>query len=96
VFDLLQKDTLTRVERERVKEVAKELLDKLLSDKLRIDNWREKATAQAQVKAEIIKHLFVNLPGAGYAEDEISARADMVFAHLYHPGIGAGGNPIYH
>ena len=96
VFDLLQKNTLTLVERERIKEIAKELLDKLLSDKLRIDNWREKATAQAQVKAEIIKHLFVNLPGAGYAEDEISARVDMVFAHLYHPGVGASGSSMYH
>ena len=96
VFDLLQKETLTRVERERIKEVAKELLDKLLSGKLRIDNWREKASAQAQVKAEIIKHLFVNLPGAGYTEHEISTRADMVFAHLYQPGIGEGGSPLYH
>jgi type I restriction enzyme R subunit len=96
VFDLLQKDTLTRVEREQIKEVAKELLGKLLSGKLRIDNWREKATAQAQVKAEIIKHLFFNLPGAGYTEHEISARADMVFAHLYQPEIGASGSPLYH
>ncbi|KAF0218351.1 MAG: hypothetical protein FD174_2968 [Geobacteraceae bacterium] len=37
VFDLLQKDSLTRPERERIKEVAKELLDKLLSGKLQID-----------------------------------------------------------
>ncbi|ABQ28444.1 protein of unknown function DUF450 [Geotalea uraniireducens Rf4] len=88
VFDLLQKDTQTRPERERIKEVAKELLDKLLSDKLQIDHWREKATAQAQVKAEIIKHLFVNLPETGYAEHEISARADLVFAHLYQTCAG--------
>ena len=96
VFDMLQKDSLTRPERERIKEVAKELLDKLLSGKLQIDHWREKASAQAQVRAEIIKHLFVNLPGTGYTEHEISARADMVFAHLYHPGIGASGSPLYH
>jgi type I restriction enzyme R subunit len=96
VFDLLQKDTLTRPERERIKEVAKELLDKLLSGKLQIDHWREKASAQAQVRAEIIKHLFVNLPGTGYSEHEISERADMVFAHLYQPGIGASGSPLYH
>ena len=96
VFDMLQKDSLTRPERERIKEVAKELLDKLLSGKLQIDHWREKASAQAQVRAEIIKHLFVNLPGTGYNEHEISARADMVFAHLYHPGIGASRSPLYH
>ena len=96
VFDLLQKDTLTRPERERIKEVAKDLLGKLLSGKLQIDHWREKATAQAQVRAEIIKHLFINLPGTGYAEHEISAKADMVFSHLYQTGIGVSGSQLYH
>jgi len=97
VFDLLKKDNLTRPEREQIKVVAKELLKKLLADKLKIDHWREKATAQAQVRAEIIKHLFVNLPGTGYAEHEISSRADLVFAHLYQTGIGVGaGSQMYH
>lgn len=96
VFDLLQKDSLTRPERERIKEVAKDLLDKLLSGKLQIDHWREKATAQAQVKAEIIKHLFTNLPAGVYPPDEITSRADLVFAHLYQTGIGAGGSQMYH
>lgn len=96
VFDLLQKESLTRPERERIKEVAKELLAKLLSDKLQIDHWREKATAQAQVKAEIIKHLFINLPGTGYAEHEITTRADLVFAHLYQARIGVGGIQLCH
>lgn len=97
VFDLLQKDTQTRPERERIKVVAKELLEKLLSGKLQIDHWREKATAQAQVKAEIIKHLFINMPGTGYTEHEIPERADMLFAHLYQTGIGGfGGSPLYH
>lgn len=54
VFDLLQKDTLTKGDRDAIKKVAKELLDKLTSGKLQIDHWREKATAQAQVKAEIL------------------------------------------
>lgn len=98
VFDLLQKEALTRTEREKIKEVAKELLNKLLSGKLTIDHWREKATAQAQVKAEIIKHLFVNLPGSGYADHEISVKADLIFAHLYQTGIGVGGaeSRMYH
>lgn len=97
VFDLLQKETLTRNEREKIKEVAKELLKKLLAGKLQIDHWREKATAQAQVKAEIIRHLFVSLPGSGYANDEISVKAEMIFAHLYQTGIGVGaGNSTFH
>jgi type I restriction enzyme R subunit len=96
VFDLLQKENLTRAERERIKTVSKELLEKLLAGKLQIDHWREKATAQAQVRAEIIKHLFVSLPESGYADHEISAKADMIFAHLYQTGIGVSGSQLYH
>ena len=75
--------------------VAKELLDKLTSGKLQIDHWREKATAQAQVKAEIIKHLFAHLPSGAYDADEINLKADAVFAHIYTAGFGEGAR-VYH
>lgn len=90
VFDLLQKEALTNKDREAIKQVAKELLEKLNSGKLQIDHWREKATAQAQVKAEIIKHLFEHLPDGTYGASEIDLKADAVFAHIYTGGFGAG------
>ena len=90
VFDLLQKESLTRDEREAIKRVARELLDRLNSGKLQIDRWREKATARAQVQSEIIKHLFINLPGDLYDVDEISLKASALFAHLYTAGPGEG------
>jgi type I restriction enzyme R subunit len=80
VFDLLQKASLTRGERDRIKTVARELLAKLLAGKLLIDRWREKATAQARVKDEIIKHLFVNLPADAHDAQEIELKAHTVFA----------------
>lgn len=95
VFDLLQKDSLTRGDRDAIKKVAKELLDKLSSGKLQIDHWREKATAQAQVKAEIIKHLFAHLPSGAYDADEINLKANAVFAHIYTAGFGEGAR-VYH
>lgn len=95
VFDLLQKDSLTKGDREAIKKVAREMLDKLTSGKLQIDRWREKATAQAQVKAEIIKHLFANLPAGAYDADEIDLRAGAVFTHLYTAGFGEGAR-VYH
>ena len=95
VFDLLQKDTLTKGNRDAIKKVAKELLDKLTSGKLKIDHWREKATAQAQVKAEIIKHLFAHLPSGAYDADEINLKANAVFAHIYTAALGEGAR-VYH
>lgn len=95
VFDLLQKDSLTMGDSEKIKKVAKDLLDTLSSGKLQIDHWREKATAQAQVKAEIIKHLFANLPDEAYDADEINLKASAVFAHIYTMGSALGGQ-VYH
>lgn len=89
VFDLLQKDSLTKTDRETIKKVARELLEKLNSGKLQIDHWREKATAQAQIKAEIIKHLFASLPPGAYDADEIDLKAGALFAHIYTNGDGA-------
>jgi type I restriction enzyme, R subunit len=59
--------------------------------KLQIDHWREKATAQAQVKAEIIKHLSANLPPGAYDAGEIDLKANAVFAHRYTDGFGSDG-----
>ncbi|WP_455232598.1 type I restriction endonuclease subunit R [Geopseudomonas aromaticivorans] len=95
VFDLLQKDSLTKKDRDAIKQVAKELLVKLIGDKLQIDHWREKAAAQAQVKAEILKHLYVHLPSGAYDAEEINLKANVVFAHIYTAGVGEGGR-VYH
>ena len=95
MFDLLQKDTLTKGDRDAIKKVAKALLERLASGKLQIDHWREKATAQAQVKAEIIKHLYAHLPPGVYDTDEINTKANAVFAHLYTAGFGEGAR-VYH
>ncbi|QMV73525.1 type I restriction endonuclease subunit R [Comamonas piscis] len=95
VFDLLQKDDLTKSDRDKIKKVAKDLLDTLANGKLQIDHWREKAAAQAQVKAEIIKHLWANLPGGAYEAEEIDAKAGALFAHIFTTS-GEGGAPFYH
>jgi type I restriction enzyme R subunit len=89
VFDLLEKATLKKSERELIKKVAKELLDKLHSGQLQIDHWREKAAAQAQVQEAILKHLYTALPMDVYLADEIEQKAGAIFAHLYSTNSGA-------
>ncbi|TBU73290.1 type I restriction endonuclease subunit R [Phytopseudomonas daroniae] len=88
VFDLLQKESLSKGDRDAIKKAAKELLNKLAGGKLQIDRWREKAAAQAQVKAEIIKHLWDSLPLASYDAEEIDLKANAVFSHIYSSGMG--------
>lgn len=95
VFDLLQKESLSKSDREAIKKIARELLDSLTSGKLQIDHWKEKATAQAQVKLEIAKHLFSNLPPSSYDAEEISEKAAAIFAHLYTASFGQEAMTIH-
>jgi type I restriction enzyme R subunit len=95
VFDLLQKDTLSKKDREAIKRVAKELLKKLQNERFTLDRLHTMATVQAQVKAEIIKHLFAGLPPGAYDADEINLKAGAVFAHIYTAGLGDGAR-VYH
>ncbi len=89
VFDLLQKDSLTKSEREAIKKIAKELLEKLTNQRFSLDRLRSMATVQAQMKAEIIKHLFTHLPEGAYETDEINSKAAAVFIHFYSIETGS-------
>ncbi|MEY3201275.1 MAG: Type restriction-modification system restriction subunit [Pseudomonadota bacterium] len=95
VFDLLQKDSLTKSDREAIKKVAKDLLGKLSDQRFALDRLRTMATVQAQMKAEIIKHLFANLPSPAYHPEEINLKAGAVFAHIYSAGL-SGGVQVVH
>jgi type I restriction enzyme R subunit len=48
LFDLLIKKDISKKGRERIKSVAKELLDKLKSEKLNVDQWRKKNVPRLQ------------------------------------------------
>lgn len=95
VFDLLQKDSLTKAERDAIKKVAKDLLDKLSDQRFALDRLRTMATVQAQMKAEIIKHLFANLPTPAYHPEEINLKAGAVFAHIYSAGLGGDAQVVH-
>ena len=53
------------------------------------------AKVQAQMQADIIKHLYAHLPGDAYDPDEITIKASAVFAHIYSTGLDVGA-PVYH
>jgi type I restriction enzyme R subunit len=84
LFDLLVKPDLSKQEIERIKKVAKELLEHLKADKLIIDNWREKEATRDSIKSEIKDWLWKDsgLPES-YTTEEISQKADEVYAHIF-------------
>jgi type I restriction enzyme R subunit len=93
LFDLLVKPGLSKTDIERIKKVAKDLLEHLKADKLIIDNWREKEATRDSIRAEIHNCLYNDATGLpeSYTEDEISQKTDVVFTHIFR--VYSTGNP---
>jgi len=94
LFDLLiSGKKLTPAQRNRVKTVGSELIDALKKEKLRIDNWRDKDTAKADVKSFIYDFLYneqTGLPTDSFTDDEVQTKAWIVFDHVYQQYQDAG------
>ncbi len=87
VFDLLKKPDLSAKEIERIKSVAVALLQTLKAEKLRIQHWRDKEATRDAVRLAIRDFLWddaTGLPVNRYNEDDVKARAEDVYAHVFH------------
>ncbi|MCY3729504.1 MAG: HsdR family type I site-specific deoxyribonuclease [Nitrospira sp.] len=98
IFDLLKKPDLTAAEMKRIKSVAVELLRTLKSEKLRVDQWREKETTRDAVVVTIRDFLYnetTGLPTGIYSDDEVATKSDDVFRHVFrvYPTLPS---PYYH
>lgn len=86
LFDLLVKPELDSKEIARIKKTAKELLDKLKTEKLRVDNWRDKQATRDAVRVEIKNFLWddrIGLPMGIYSDDDVEEKADLVYQHIF-------------
>ena len=93
IFDILTRPApeLSLEERNEVKKVARELLEKL--KQLLVLNWRQKAAARSQVKLAIEDVLDHGLPRV-YSPDLYKQKCSAVFEHLYET-YGDRGTSIY-
>ena len=93
IFDLLKKDNLKDKEIDEVKKVAKQTLDSLKAEKLKIERWRESTQLRAQVKTTIYDTLLW-LPQEPYSEDEVNEKTNVIYQHIFtnYPG---GGQSVY-
>jgi type I restriction enzyme R subunit len=94
IFDLLREGKeLEGKELKQVKKVAKETLEKLKAEKLKIEHWREKREITAQVKLMIYNQLLW-LPEEAYNDEEVSMKSLSVYQHIYSNYYG-GGKSVY-
>lgn len=86
IYDLLCKPELKAADIKRIKEVAIGLLQTLKAEKLRVDQWREKEATRDAVLLTIRDFLWsdeTGLPVDAYSEEEVQARSEDVFRHVY-------------
>jgi len=90
MFDLLTKPgiELTEKEEKKVKQVAKDLLEKLKRDKLVLD-WRKHQRTRAAVKVSIRDELD-KLPEDPYPEELYDTKIAAVYEHVYEAYSGKG------
>ena len=87
IFDLLKKPALGPVEIKRIKAVARALLEKLKTEKLRIDQWRDKEATRDAVRVAIYDFLYnseTGLPESSYGEDDMRTKTEAVFHYVCH------------
>ncbi len=91
IFDLLTKPAikLSKKEQEKVKQVAKDLLDTLKAERLVLD-WRKRQQTRAAVELEIEK-ILDHLPGI-YATKLYNQKCTLVYQHVYEKYYGQGGS----
>lgn len=72
------------------------MLARLKAEKLRIDNWREKEIAKAEVKTFIRRDFLysedIGLPAGWYSADDVEKKSEVVFNHILVNYSGAVHN----
>jgi type I restriction enzyme R subunit len=87
LFDLLQKDTLDKTARERVKQASRELLASIKTQLGRLDRFWEKEQTKADVEVFILDQIFASLPTPPFSATEKEQVAKNVYAHIWQQAV---------
>jgi type I restriction enzyme R subunit len=83
MFDLLFKPTITKVERERLKQASKALLASVKECVASMKDWMTNSSTQAEVKIRILDTLWSVLPMPPFDEAETDAVANRIYEFVW-------------
>ncbi len=89
LFDLLRRDDLSKVDRERIKQASRDILAGVLRVVAPLERWTEKAQTQAEVETFILDSVFQELPEPPYTADDKQALTALVYRHVWQQAVGA-------
>lgn len=80
VLDMLSRDKkISDKEKADLKDIAKQLLERLKANEFRVVNWSDKEQTKSAVRVVIKDHLFEHLPYPAFAESDIDEKTEVLF-----------------
>lgn len=83
LFQLLFKDSMTKGEREKLKQASRSLLTSLRQLLQRMPAWTQNSQTQATVKVLVLDSLWQSLPRPPFTEQETQQLADRVYDYVW-------------
>jgi type I restriction enzyme R subunit len=92
LFDLLFKDNISKVERERLKQASRSLLTSLRELLEPMRDWTQNTSTQAEVRVFILDSLWQSLPRPPFTDEDTEALADRVYDYVWQRSSTAGSS----
>ena len=83
LFELLQRDDLSKADRERLKQGSRQLLAALKQIIEPMHDWWEKEQTRAEVEVEILDRIFDVIPMPPYTEEEAQKFASEIYNYIW-------------
>ncbi len=87
MFDLLEKDGLDKISRERVKQASRELLASIKTRLAELDHFWDKEQTKAEVEVFILDNVYRRLPTPPFTPEEKKRVAANVYAHVWQQAM---------
>jgi type I restriction enzyme R subunit len=87
LFCLLQKDSISKSDREKVKLASRSLLDALRKLIAERERWTEKEQTQAEVEVLILDSIYQSLPTPPFSDIEKETIAKNVYQHVWQQSV---------
>jgi type I restriction enzyme, R subunit len=88
LFDLLFRDSVSKADRERLKQASRSLLVSLRELLRPMYDWTQNTATQAEVKVLIFNNLWMALPRPPFTDEETEAVASRVYDYVWQKSAG--------
>lgn len=77
------------MDRERVKQASRRLLESVQKLIAPLERWTDKEQTQAEVEVFILDHVYATLPSPPFTDEEKQSVANRVYKHIWQQSIGS-------